>query len=189
MKGWWAIAFSVVLTLLAAGVLLLVSRSPRGVPIQLNPPPTPAPLVVHVAGAVAAPGVYQLPVGSRIQDALLAAGGLLPEADDQALNLAATLKDGQMVRVPLQSEAGSSPPVQSEGVSGGYTGGILNINTATAAELETLPKIGPVLAQRIIDYRQANGPFTSPEGLLEVVGIGEEIFAAIEDLVAVDSIP
>ena len=189
MKGWWAIAFSVVLTLLAAGVLLLVSRSPRGVPIQLNPPPTPAPLVVYVAGAVAAPGVYQLPAGSRIQDAILAAGGLLPEADDQALNLAALLKDGHMVRVPLQSESGSSPPVQPEGAPVVYTGGILNINTATAAELETLPKIGPVLAQRIVDYRQDNGPFTSLEGLLEVVGIGEEIFAAIEDLVAVDSVP
>jgi competence protein ComEA len=93
------------------------------------------------------------------------------------------------VLVPLQSQSNASLHVQPGGTPGVYTGGILNINTATAAELETLPKIGPVLAPRSVDYRQANGPFTSLEGLLEVVGIGEEIFAAIEDLVVVDSIP
>jgi competence protein ComEA len=189
LKSWWVIAFSVVLTLLAAGTLLLVSRSPRGTAIQLSPPPTPAPLVVHVAGAVATPGVYQLPPGSRVQDAIAAAGGFLPEADRQVLNLAATLKDGQMVRAPLQSESSAAHSTQVESPSGFGAASILNINTATAEELEALPKIGPVLAQRIIDYRQANGPFTSLEELLEVAGIGEEIFAAIKDLVSVDGSP
>ena len=189
MKSWWAIAFSVVLTLLAAGALLLVSRSPRGVAIQLTPPPTPGPLVVHVTGAVAAPGVYRLPSGSRIQDAITAAGGLSSEADQQALNLAAMLKDGQMVRVPSHSESPASLTTQLESTPGVYGGGIVNINTATAEELETLPKIGPVLAQRIIEYRQANGPFTSLEELLEVAGIGEGIYSAIKDLVSVDGSP
>jgi len=189
LKSWWAIAFSVVLTLLAAGALLLVSRSPRGAAIQLNPPPTPGPLVVHVAGAVASPGVYHLPAGSRIQDAITAAGGFLPEADQQALNLAAKLKDGQMIRALMLSESADTQSTQPESAPGVYSGGVINVNTATAEELETLPKIGPVLAQRIIEYRQANGPFTSLEQLLEVAGIGDEIYAAIKELVTVDGAP
>ena len=189
MKTWWVIAFSVVLALLAAGVLLLVTGAPRGQSIQLIPPPTPGPLVVHVAGEVTNPGVYHLPVGSRVQDAVIAAGGFSPHAEEQALNLAAVLKDGQMLRVPARLQAASPASASGQGAPGSLPGGLLDINTATAADLEALPEIGPVLAQRIVDYRQANGPFASVEHLLEVPGIGEGIFAAVEDLVTAGGVP
>lgn len=187
MKTWWVVAFSVLISLLAVGVLLLVGRQPRGEAIQLLPPPTPEPLTVYVAGAVTHPGVYQLPAGSRVRDVVEQAGGLLPEADDQALNLAALLKDGSMLRVPVKSSEQTHDPGSL--ASGIVTGDILNLNTASTEELQILPGIGPVLAQRIIDYRSQFGPFTSVEELLEVDGIGPVIFDEVKDLVSVDIFP
>jgi hypothetical protein len=112
MKTWWAIALTAVVSLLAVGVLFLVSRQPRGEGIRLVPPPSPQPLVVHVSGAVLNPGLYQLPPGSRVQDAIQAAGGLLPEADAVALNLAALIKDGQRVPVPTILQAQATAAIQ-----------------------------------------------------------------------------
>lgn len=187
MKTWWVVAFTVLISLLAVGVLLLVGRPPRGEAIQLLPPPTPEPLIVHVTGAVANPGVYKLAVGSRVQDALDIAGGLLPEADDQALNLAALLKDGTMLLVPLRtSQQPSEPNSRAVVIEMGDT---LNINTASVEELQDLPGIGPVLAGRIVDYRSQFGPFTSLDELMEVDGIGPVIFDDIKDLVSVDVFP
>lgn len=100
MNDWWKVAFGVVCGLLGAGVILLVGSQPRGEPVILSAPMTPGPIVVHVDGAVAKPGVYSLPAGSRVLDAVLAAGDLLPEADTQALNLAAPLQDGEHLLVP-----------------------------------------------------------------------------------------
>jgi competence protein ComEA len=143
----------------------------------------PAEVVVHVAGAVAKSGVYHLPAGSRVIDALEAAGGAAAEADVDALNLAQPLVDGQKVWVPKKGEV---PAVQAMGASsvlglGAGGAGKININTAGVAELEKLPGLGPALAQRIIDYRNAHGPFKSIEELKNVSGIGEKRFAELKD--------
>ena len=106
MKDWLKIAFAVVCSLLSVGVILLVSSTPRGQAIHLSPPPSPAPIIVHLVGAVLNPGVYSLSPGSRLKDAIEIAGGLLPEADTDKLNLAASLVDGSQIVVP------TLPPAQ-----------------------------------------------------------------------------
>ena len=191
MKSWWGIAWpislGVLIGLLVAGFILLVSSSPRGEAIRILPPPSPLPLSVYVSGAVAQPGVYNLPQGSRVQDAIRAAGEALPDADLGALNLAAPLEDGDRVEVPLIGAAGSSQPTPgiSRFATGGATGGPVDINSATQEALEGLPGIGPTLARRIIDYRQANGPFASIEAIQDVEGIGPGIFEEIKELITV----
>lgn len=144
---------------------------------------TAGPVVVHVAGAVVAPGVHQLPPGSRVVDAVEASGGLTPDADAGAVNLAAEVVDGSQVYVP---RIGEVPPPAPAGPDGGGTGGgPVDLNTADVALLETLPGIGPATAAAIVDHRERHGPFTSVEGLLEVRGIGEAKLAALRDLVRV----
>lgn len=142
----------------------------------------PPPLVVHVAGAVRDPGVRRLPAGSRIVDAVRAAGGATPDADLDQLNLAAPLSDGVRIYVPVEGEVVASP-----GATEGATdpAGPIDLNTAGAALLETLPGVGPATAAAIIDHRQRHGPFRSVEGLLAVRGIGEAKLAALRDLVRV----
>ncbi|MEW5867794.1 MAG: ComEA family DNA-binding protein [Chloroflexota bacterium] len=188
MKDAWKIAFSVICSLLAAGLILLASGRPRGQPVSLLPPPTPAPLVVHVLGAVAQPGLYQLPAGSRVQDAIQAAGDLLPEADLSTVNLAALLQDGQRILVPTPPPPTSTPDPNAPRGSKAATPVViypLNINTASQAELESLPEIGPATAQKIIEYRQTHGPFTSIEQIMEVENIGPKTFEQIKDLITV----
>ncbi|WP_410050691.1 helix-hairpin-helix domain-containing protein [Actinomyces sp. MRS3W] len=148
-------------------------------------------LVIHVAGAVTTPGVVTLPAGSRVVDAIDAAGGALPDADTDQLNLARVLQDGEQVRVPHQGEDASTWEEQT-GVSGDGSrdtgagaGGRININTASATELETLPGIGPALAQRIVDYREEHGPFAAVDDLTEVSGIGAAKLEALRDEVTV----
>ena len=145
----------------------------------------------HGAGAVTTPGVMELPGGSRVIDAVEAAGGGLPEADLDRLNLAAPLADGQRIDV---QRVGDPPPVAdpASGTGGsapagdGTTApGLVNVNTATPAELETLPGIGPTLAEAIIDERERRGGFRSVNELRDVRGIGEQRFADIKDLVTV----
>ncbi len=191
MKSWWGIAWpislGIMIGLVAAGLLLLVSSQPRGEAIRLSPPPTAPPLVVDVRGAVTQPGVYALPPGSRLQDALQAAGGALPGADLEGLNLAAPLEDGAALRVPLQGEAQSAPSRSSGVIIPAAPGGSININSASQEELESLPGIGPVLAQQVIEYREANGPFPSIEAIQNVPGIGPGIFEKIKDLITVDA--
>jgi len=152
-----------------------------GAPAVASPSSTPALLLVDVAGWVRRPGVYEFAEGARVIDAIEAAGGARPGAMLQSLNLAAPLVDGTQVLVPKEGEA--PPPGAAWGSS--MAGGLVNVNTASAAELETLPGIGEVLAQRIIDHRTANGPFTSVDQLLDVSGIGESILGSIRDLVTV----
>ena len=183
MKTWWAIALTAVVSLLAAGVLLLVSRQPRGEGVRLVPPPSPQPLVVHVSGAVEKPGLYHLSPGSRVQDAIRAAGGLLPEADEEALNLVALLKDGQRVLAPTHEQA------QATAASRLAPGVPVDINTAAQEALESLPGIGPVLAQRIIAYRETNGPFATVEDLQKVEGVGADTFEKLRELVTAGGLP
>ena len=152
-------------------------------------------IVVDVDGAVAHPGLYKLPPDSRVQAALAAAGGLSPQADAHRINRAAKLHDGQKLYVLSQGE--STPPLAAssgqgcEGqactsAEGGLSGsdpegqGLVNINTANAAQLTQLPGVGPAIAQKIIDYRTANGPFTSVDDLTKVPGIGAAKLAQIK---------
>jgi competence protein ComEA len=134
-------------------------------------------ITVHIAGAVVNPGLVAIPDGSRIADAVAAAGGALPSADLGALNLAAPVRESDRVEVPVVGAAGSA------GDDGSGDGGV-DLNRASAAELEALPGVGPVLAARIVAHRDANGPFTTVEDLLDVPGIGEAKLAALRDGVA-----
>ncbi|MEW6244820.1 MAG: ComEA family DNA-binding protein [Bacillota bacterium] len=129
-------------------------------------------IVVHVTGAVISPGVYELPEGSRVVDAIQASGGFAEGAAEEHLNLAAKLSDGQRIRVPWLSE-----------IKEGEGKALININTATAAQLQSLPGIGPAIAQRIVEYREKSGPFGRIEDLMKVSGIGPKVLANILDLV------
>jgi competence protein ComEA len=148
-------------------------------------------VVVHVAGAVLRPGVYTLEPGARVADAVALAGGLLGSADAAAVNLARILADGEQVYFPVQGESapsagGAGGPASAGGAgSAGTVDGKVDINHADAATLETLPGIGPATAQKIIDEREANGPYASVEDLMRVAGIGEKRVAALADLVVV----
>lgn len=150
-------------------------------------------LVVHVDGAVASPGVYSVSEGSRVNDAVLAAGGLAEDADTSTMNLASPLADGAKVHVPTSEElaGGSSSSAagvetgSSSGVSSTGSSGLVNLNTATSSELQTLSGVGVATAAAIIEDREANGPFTSTEDLMRVSGIGEKKFAKIKDHVCV----
>ncbi len=151
-----------------------------GVPAPLA---TAARVLVHVTGEVAQPGVVDLPDGARIADAIAAAGGVLPAADTTTLNLARPLRDGEQVVV---GAVGDPPPVAEGQVATATTpDGRLDLNLATADDLQALPGIGPVTAERIISHREAIGGFSDVTQLLEVSGIGPTRFASLEPLVVV----
>lgn len=141
------------------------------------------PVLVHVLGAVARPGLVELGGGARVVDAIAAAGGLAADADPAGVNLARVLVDGEQLAVPV---IGQAPPAATTGASTstGSTDGLVHLNTADLAELDTLPRIGPALAQRILDWRESNGPFTTVDQLLDVAGIGDAVFAGLANLVA-----
>jgi competence protein ComEA len=145
---------------------------------------TSATVVVSVVGLVARPGLVTLPSGARVAEAVEAAGGLLPEADQASVNLAAVLTDGQQVVVGVPGASGAAVSSGAAAGSGAAPGGRLNLNTAGVAELDALPGVGPVLAQRIVDHRKRT-PFTSVDELDDVPGIGPAIAAALAELVTV----
>jgi competence protein ComEA len=145
-------------------------------------------VVVHVAGAVATPGVVTLPAGRRVVDAIDAAGGAAADADLDRLNLAAPLSDGQRIAVARRGQP--APPLDATAAGttaegGSENGGPVNLNTATQQQLESLPGIGPTLAQAIIDERERSGGFRAVEDLRRVHGIGDARFAQVEALVTV----
>lgn len=139
-------------------------------------------LYVHVLGEVARPGLYILDPEARLVDALAAAGGTLDSADLKAVNLARPLSDGEQVVVPVQ---GAQASADGAGASAVDADGTIDLNAATQADLETLPRIGPALAQRILDWREENGRFRAVEDLLAVPGIGEKMLAGLQDKVRV----
>ena len=174
--------------LFVAALVWVVSRNPSGEAVTLRPAPTEKPIIVYITGAVPRPGVYALPQGARVQDGISAAGGFLAEADTELINLARPLGDGEKMDIPYIE--GASPviptaPVGEEIPSGPDTD-LININTAAQFELETLPGIGPTTAQKIIDYRNDNGPFVAIEDIINVSGIGPVTFERIKDLITVE---
>ncbi len=173
----WIVAGAVALLAIGGGVLLWPDQTaPPPIEIVAARPPD-ARITVHVSGAVARPGLVSLPADARIADAVRAAGGALPGAMLSGLNLAAPLADGQQVVVPSAVAGGA--------VAAGSADGRVHVNVADAADLEGLPGVGPVLAERIVAYRAEHGPFTAVEDLLDVPGIGEAKLAAIRDVVQV----
>jgi competence protein ComEA len=156
-------------------------RSARGAATASTTPM----VVVHVAGAVRQPGVVDLPVGARVIDALEAVGGGLADADLDRLNLAAKVVDGQRVLVPRVGQPVVADDAASAGIDSPAEGGLLNLNTATAAQLEELPGIGPALAEAILTERQRRGGFRNINELRQVRGIGEARFADLRALVTV----
>jgi len=136
-------------------------------------------IMVDIEGAVIKPGVYTLPFNSRLNDLLIACGGLSEEADrswvEKNLNKAATLSDGAKIYIPSQGEE----------VKGVKEGGVINLNSATLSELETLPGVGPSMGQKIINYREESGGFSSVEELMSVPGIGKKTFEELKDLVSI----
>lgn len=205
-RGTLALVFGVVALLAAAGAAVLLLRKPAPPPIEILPPatsaitvtpaPTPTPVVtprplrVDVAGAVVAPGVYRLPPDSIVADAIAAAGGPAPDADLDRLNKAIPLADGVQVYVPHAgvtppaTVALTPPPPSPVSVRSGAAisaPALVNVNTATQAELEDLPGIGPALAERII----AGRPYKSIDALLDVKGIGPAVYDKIKTQVTV----
>jgi len=195
-------AFTSLVSAILLGAVLFGFRKPDPAPIvirPITPPPTPTraptatpePIQEYVSGAVARPGVYALPWDSRVEQAIAAAGGSTADADLLRVNLAQRVHDEQQIYVPHKSEAVTPvlptpvSPTPSTGTSS-TPGQKVNINTGNAAELEALPGIGPVLAQRIIDYRQTNSPFRRPEDIKNVKGIGDVTFERLRDLISVE---
>lgn len=150
-------------------------------------------LTVHVAGAVKNPGIVRVPTGARVFDAIAAAGGADPAAELNSLNLAAVVQDAAKIHVPRTGEAAPSQLAGPVGATptGGNTGagtsagGKVNLNTATAEELDALPKVGPVLAKRIVEWREQHGPFASVEDLDAVDGVGPKMMETLLPLVTV----
>ena len=170
--------------LLSSAALLLVISEPRGLPIELLPAPTLESLRIHVAGAVTQPGVYTLPVESIVEEAITAAGGPLEEAILDMVNMAAVLEDGQQIFVPAKGDT-SSETYPSDPIFISASAEKININTAPAAKLESLPGIGPSLAKKIVEFRETHGPFLKVEDLLNVSGIGPAKLEEIQDLITI----
>lgn len=151
-------------------------------PLNLRAEPAPArKLVVHVVGQVFKPGLYSLPEGSRVDDAISRAGGPKPRAALATVNLAAPVADGQQIVVPTRREAAEA--LAGGPATGGAAGGRVHLNSATLEQLDELPGIGPVTAQKILDYRMEHGAFGSVEELDAVPGIGPATLAELRDLV------
>ena len=183
-------AFALAIAAAAAGVVAILLRdpSPGAVDIVLPTSTPPSDVRVYMTGAVNVPGVHRVDEGARLADAVEAAGGAAPDADLVAVNLAMRVADEDHWHIPRMGEAAPPPTIQtttgttSRSSNGGSR---LDINTASATELETLPQIGEVRAQAIVAHRDANGPFDTVENLVEVHGIGPGTLETIRDLIEV----
>jgi competence protein ComEA len=173
MKTLYYIVYGVLIGILAAGVLWLLAARQRGNPVTILATSTPGSLTVYVSGAVANPGVYLLPDGSRVDAAIQVAGGFIAGSESERINLAALLEDGQQIDVP--------GIVDTSHVNAGR----VNINTASLSELEALPSIGPTTAQSIIDYRLQHGSFQFIQDIQNVPGVGPATYDRIKDYITV----
>lgn len=181
------VSAAVVLVLVGLGCAVLVSalgdhgstgEVARPSPAASGVPIAGSTIFVHILGAVERPGLYELREGDRAIDAVAAAGGFTDAADQAQLNLARFVVDGEQIVVPVMGETpAGAPAVTAQGK--------VNINTADEAALDTLPRVGPAMAARIIAWREANGRFTAIEDLMNVTGIGDKTFEGLKDLVTV----
>ncbi|MCL2404075.1 MAG: helix-hairpin-helix domain-containing protein [Defluviitaleaceae bacterium] len=166
-------------------------QEPQAEPEINNVVPTePDTIMVHIVGAVYSPGVFEVPYGSRVNDVLYLAGGHTYEADLALINLAAFVHDAMQIRIPvvgdpMQVLPGDQPSAGTT-TSGTNSDGLININLASFTELQTLPGIGPVMAQSIIDYRESNNGFSRIEDLLNVSGIGPARFENIRERITIE---
>lgn len=170
--------------LVAIAVFLLLDWLMPGA-VTIEPGPG-AEMVVEVQGAVATPGVVRLPAGARLHQAIDATGGLAPDADTSRLNLAARVGDGERIDVPARSAAIDVATPSNDGatvIPDDFAGALIDINNDSISELDQLPGVGPVIAQRIVDYRETNGPFTSIDELGEIEGISAEMAEDLRSLV------
>ena len=148
----------------------------KGSSVDVEPKDIKTPKIyVHVAGSVKSPGIYQLDSGTRVYDAVLAAGGFTSKANQASVNMARALNDGEQLLI----SSGSGP----QAFENSMTSSLISLNQASATQLEDLPGVGPALAGRMIDWRTANGGFKAKEDLLNVAGIGDKLFASVKDLV------
>lgn len=175
------------IVLLVAGLIHWLAKPDRGAPLQLEPPPTPGPITIYIVGEVKQPGIYSIPVNSRLDSAVSAAGGLTENADLTAVNLADKLRDSQKVIIPAVGDI----QLQSGDVSKSHTVSadlplIIDLNSANQEDFEKLPGIGPEKASQILRYRDENGPFKTIEEIQKVPGIGLQIFKQIEPYLIID---
>jgi competence protein ComEA len=186
MKSWQNILLGIFVGIILSSAIYLIASPPRGTTVELLPAPTAGPLMIHVDGSVQQPGVYPLSRGSRVQDALLAAGGMTGEANTAAVNLAAPLRDGEKLHIPAQGTpfAPRAPAYEEETAQPNLVGPV-NLNSASLEALENLPGIGPTRASQIIAYREQNGGFQSIEEIMEVSGIGPASFERLKDWITV----
>jgi competence protein ComEA len=149
-----------------------------------SPTAAAADVYVHVSGAVIEPGLFVLDQGARVVDAIAAAGGFSRDAAESSVNLARVLSDGEQLEVPTKGEVKTDAHADAPADAASGTGRV-NLNTADLVALDTLPRIGPAMAERILQWRETNGRFTSVEDLLAVPGIGEKMLETLRDLVTV----
>lgn len=204
LVGWGAAAVALCVVLVAVVLVGAVARGAGSLTVERSdgtqraeegvegdgapeePPPSEEDekdvVIVHVDGAVGVPGVYELEAGARVGEAVDAAGGLADDADTSTLNLAAEVADGEKVYVPHEGEPA---PAEGDGAASGGSASPVNINTADVEELDELPGVGEATARAIVEDRETNGPFSTPEDLMRVSGIGEKKFARLEGLICV----
>jgi competence protein ComEA len=208
-----SLVFGLCTALTVVGAAVFYWRLPAQTPIEIIPAetaatgpvtpsavptasPTPAPVRIYITGAVLNSDVYFLPSGSIVKDAVAAAGGFTDDADRTHINLALEVQDQQQIHVPAHNEHDPPPAVQGgaappeKTVNGNASkpasGGRINLNTASLDELDTLPGIGPAIAQRIIDHRDSIGGFTAVEQITQVSGVGDATFSKIAPLITVE---
>lgn len=200
------VVFGILATVAVAGAGVFYFKQPSPPPIEVvtveptataTLPPqataTPKPVRVYITGAIQHEDVYFMPAGSIIKDVVEAAGGFTADADHTRINLAQEVQDQQQIHVPSLDEVNPPPPVQggpttstSNTANNPATGAVINLNTATVEELDSLPGVGPAIAKRIIEYRSSVGGFSSIEQITQVSGIGEATFAKIKAFITVD---
>jgi competence protein ComEA len=203
--NWFHIGLTMLFSVAATVIFFALNNQISPAPIIINPAPTlpllptdvPMPVTIFVNGAVNAAGVYELEAGSRVEDAVGAAGGFSADAYTSNINLAAELNDGMQLFVSTQEQADAlqnqlfANPIQSpiqvaQSIAAGIDAtGRVNINTADRDELETIPSVGPATAENIIGYREENGPFKTIEEIMNVSGIGEGKFEDMQEFITV----
>ena len=194
MKVWQGIILGTFLGLAFSAVIFLVAQAPRGEPIIIAATSTPSPLIVYVSGAVNLPGLVSITKEERVSDAIEKAGGFSADADQNAVNMAAKLNDGDKIFVPSRNQPSTNESVNATPAAFGSNNTSteiptpafpININIATQQELEYLPNIGPSKATDIIEYRKLHGPFEKIEDIMNVPNIGPATFDKIRNLITI----